>query len=304
MTKKPFEVFSKRQRRVNGEMPDVYQYSRIPAPLRVQVDFIIFDALVGNGNGNASTYLSLIESVRDHLLREYGRYTLAGEGDPESDVKKLLLESERTEEVLDVIEMVFWHINTTLRKNPSLVSSDACLSLDDAITLLNSRFREHGVGYQFQGGVIVRVDSELLHQEVVKPLLAALDVAPFKGALAEYTKAHEHYRHGRNGECLNECLKSFESVMKAVCTNRSWMFDPSATAKPLIKVLFDQGFFPKYLETQIAALRNLLESGVPTIRNKNSGHGQGVSVTSVPEELASYGLHLTATNLLYIVKLA
>jgi hypothetical protein len=43
-----------------------------------------------------------------------------------------------------------------------------------------------------------------------------------------------------------------------------------------------------------------LESGTPTVRNKEGGHGQGTEITTIPEHLASYTLHLTATNLLFL----
>jgi hypothetical protein len=49
-------------------------------------------------------------------------------------------------------------------------------------------------------------------------------------------------------------------------------------------------------------LNILLESGVPTIRNKEGGHGQGHEIKEVPEYLTSYALHLTATNLLFLIK--
>ena len=32
-----FEIFSKRQKRLRGEVPDVYQYETIPSGLRVQI---------------------------------------------------------------------------------------------------------------------------------------------------------------------------------------------------------------------------------------------------------------------------
>lgn len=34
---KIYELFSKRQKRLRGEVPDVYQYETIPPELRVQV---------------------------------------------------------------------------------------------------------------------------------------------------------------------------------------------------------------------------------------------------------------------------
>ncbi|NJL59598.1 MAG: hypothetical protein HC887_08105 [Desulfobacteraceae bacterium] len=50
---------------------------------------------------------------------------------------------------------------------------------DDAIDELNSRFKEHGVGYQYESGELIRVDSQFLHAEAVKPtlnLLGSVDI--------------------------------------------------------------------------------------------------------------------------------
>jgi hypothetical protein len=132
--------------------------------------------------------------------------------------------------------------------------------------------------------------------------LALLSEKRFKGPNEEYLTAHEHYRHGRHKECLVDCLKAFKSTIKTICDARGWTYDAWATAKDLIAVCFDRGLFPTYLQSQLGSLRSLLESGVPTVRNRTSGHGQGVEVVDVPEELAGYGMHLTASNILLIVE--
>jgi hypothetical protein len=44
-----------------------------------------------------------------------------------------------------------------------------------------------------------------------------------------------------------------------------------------------------------------LLTGLATIRNKDAGHGAGTQVREVPECLASYPLHLAATNIVFIV---
>jgi hypothetical protein len=55
--------------------------------------------------------------------------------------------------------------------------------------------------------------------------------AKFDGANEEYLKAHEHYRHRRNKECLTECLteclKAFESTMKIICLVITYLRKPS-----------------------------------------------------------------------------
>ena len=59
---------------------------------------------------------------------------------------------------------------------------------------------------------------------------------------------------------------------------------------------------PAYLQSQITALKSVLESGIPTVRNKLGRHGQGAQQTTVPDYMASYTLHLTATTILLLVE--
>jgi hypothetical protein len=59
---------------------------------------------------------------------------------------------------------------------------------------------------------------------------------------------------------------------------------------------------PQYLETYFSGLRQVLEAGVPTVRNKTSGHGQGATPTHVPEHLAAYVLHLAASNIVMLIE--
>ena len=75
------------------------------------------------------------------------------------------------------------------------------------------------MGYRYESGQIIRVDSEFTHSEVVKPALLMLSDPMYEGANAEFLSAHEHYREGRYKECLNECLNAFESCIKSgICS--------------------------------------------------------------------------------------
>jgi hypothetical protein len=177
-------------------------------------------------------------------------------------------------------------------------------TINDNIDLLNNRFKRAGVGYQFQGNQIIRIDNEILHQEIIKPVLAFISNPDFKTVNEEYLKAHEHYRHGRNKECLNECLKSFESVMKVICNKKGWHYNISDTSKNLISILLQNELLPSYFQTSITSLRSMLESGIPTIRNRNSGHGQGPNKIVVDDSLASYCLNLTGSTIKFLIELA
>jgi len=136
----------------------------------------------------------------------------------------------------------------------------------------------------------------------VKPILRLLNDKHYAGAQQEFFKAHEHYRHGDAKETLNECLKAFESLMKAICDKRKWPYVKTATAKELIRVCLDNNLIPAFWESHYTALRSMLESGVPTGRNKLSGHGQGSTPTTVPSHLVSYMLHITAASMLFLAE--
>jgi hypothetical protein len=296
-----FDLYSKRQKRLRGETPDVFTYDDIPQPLRVQIVHIWQDA-IGRESVYGGTVADVYKLVNDVLCREYGLFKLnetAGET-WSGTISRYFLSCKEVEKALDVIEVVFNAIDKITRDFGYRAQAVPNIEPDAAIGELNARFLEHGVGYHFEAGQIIRKDSELIHAEVVKPALQFLSGPEYTGANEEFLKAHEHYRHGRYKESLNECLKAFESTMKAICHKRGWAFGQHDTAKKLIEVCFANGLVPSYLQAQITALKSVLESGIPTVRNKLGGHGQGAQQVAVPAYLVSYMLHMTATTILLL----
>jgi hypothetical protein len=181
--------------------------------------------------------------------------------------------------------------------------SKATLSVEEAILEINQRFRDHGVGFQFENGEIIRVDSKFLHQEAIRPALHLLAEKEYAGPNAEFLLAHEHYRHGRFKEAIVAAAKSFESVLKVISSRRHWKISGSATAKNLLDAAFKDGkFMPSYLQSEFTALRSSLESGVPTVRNNVAGHGQGENIVGVPEYLVAYVLQITASSIILLIK--
>ncbi|CAC9997412.1 STM4504/CBY_0614 family protein, partial [Bathymodiolus azoricus thioautotrophic gill symbiont] len=159
----------------------------------------------------------------------------------------------------------------------------------------------HGIGFQFIENEIIRIDSELIHEEAVKPALRLLNGENYQGAQQEFLSAYDHYRHGKNKDSLNECLKAFESTMKAICEKNNWDYQANATVKSLIQICFDNNLVPSFWQQQLDSLRSLLESGIPTGRNKLSAHGQGTTPTVVPGYLVAYMLHMTASTLVFLI---
>lgn len=296
-----FDLFSKRQKIQRGEIPDVYQYEEISNQFRIQIIHIIRDVI---GSENSSEKANEVyEFVHQTLCKEYGRFYLTDQySDSSKDTFNFLLQENNYEYCLDVIETFFKVIDSYVRINLRYFY-DSKQKPDEAIDELNFRFKEAGLGYQFEQGTLIRIDSQFIHSQVVKPVLHLLGKdKDYQGASAEFLSAHEHYRHQRYKECLNDCLKAFESVMKSIHKKQSWNYKASDSSKNLINSCLTNNLIPQYLQTQFCAIANLLESGVPPIRNKEGGHGQGAEVKEVPEHLASYALHLTASNLLFLIK--
>ena len=297
-----FDLFSKRQKRDRGEVPDVFLYNEVPKKLRVQIVHIIGDTL-GEDRYSSNYAKNAYQFINDTLCREYGLFKLTEyPNSTQESVFNFFLSCDDYERALDVIELSFKTINIHARKNGFSYNTETKLSPDDAIEELNGRLKEQGIGFQFESNELIRVDSEYLHSEIVKPTLALLRDKLYKGANEEFLKSHEHYRHGRYKECLNEALKSFESVMKIICTKHKWAYKQSDTSKTLISVCFNNGLIPSYLQSQFSSLRSVLESGIPTVRNKLGGHGQGSQAIAVPEEMARYALNLTASNIVFLVE--
>jgi hypothetical protein len=295
-----YKIFSHRLREQKGEVPDVYQYDSIPPELRIQVLHIWGDALGHDDprypgiNRSSQIYAR----IHKQLCREWGCFSV-GSPSPYADSPENRLRTYlgacTTEHALDIIELSFRYIDTLLRDQIENANLGSSISADQAIRELNDRFRWHGVGYQYESGFIIRVDSQIIHSEAVKPALSLLSGKQYAGPNAEFLNAFEHYRHGKTKECLTECLKAFESTMKAICSKRKWAYNSNDTAKALIDVCVNNGLVPPMLRAN-------LESGIPTIRNRLSGHGQGASVVNVPVHYASYMLHLTATTIKFLVE--
>jgi hypothetical protein len=303
---KVFDIYSKRQKK----LPDVYQYDNIPEPLRVKIVYIIKDLIdLCETNKSEEVFLHIDNMIR----REHGILSLVSDISlichPDivqynmkytKGVLNFILEEKEIEQVLSSVELTFKFFENLYNKDDT--TKNISNTIEQLIKELNFRFREHGVGYQYESGKIIRVDSQIIHTEAVKPVLHLLSDPQFQGANEEFLKAHEHYRHGNYKECLNECLKAFESTMKIICNKQGWIFQPTDTAKTLIKICFQNHLIPIYLQDQFSSLKQSLEGGIPTIRNKQSAHGQGSQPVNVPQYFAAYQLHLTASTILFLIE--
>ena len=300
------DLFSKRQRRLRGEQSDVFRYDILPEPLRVQIIHILQATISPRLGGYGPQ--TLVTEIVENLRREYGAFQLVQEGRVDGGYGELcsfILGEQDIERVLDAVELVFKAIDKRTRGYTLAGRQDADKAASDAILELNVRFREHAVGYAFENGEIIRVDSQYLHQEVTKPALAVLSGPKYDGAQQEYLTAHEHFRKGDNKDCLVYCLKSLESVLKTVCSMKGWKYDKDkATAKDLIDICFSKGLVPQFWQTSMSGLRAILENGVPTARSRLAAHGQGLEPLDVPNHITAFVMHITGATIVFLSQAA
>ena len=300
-----FEPFSMRQQRLRGNVPDVYQCDDIPEAFRNQVIHIWEEAFF---RIECAPYIA---QVVKGLQKAYGVRALNGRPrapheraqDPYSELCEFFLGESDPERVMDPVEATFQLIENLHQLIPELYYYIKRTKIKGFIEELNHRFRQNGIGYEFTNGNLIRVDSKVIHQEAVKPTLVLLSDPLYKGPQEEFLNAHAHYRKGNFKECLNECLKAFESTMKVICDKRVWAYRKKKdTSSALVKAVLDNGLLPTFLESQLGVVNSLLTSGVPTVRNRLAGHGQGGTPISVSRHEASYVLNLTATTILMLVE--
>lgn len=298
------EIYSRRKQREIGRTDDVFIYDELSQKVRVQIIHIINGALgpyydeYGN-RGEAAAYYDYVCGL---LREELGVFTLTPRSAPNcrDELVYWFQAESNVDHALDFIELTFRLIDRIVRDD-GYKFRDMEKSPDTAIAELNARWLEAGIGYQFKDGTVIRVDSELLHKEVVLKALQLTGDQQFSSVNSEYMKAHGHFRHGDYEPCLVECAKAFESTLKIIGAALKWEISENDNASKLIAASVKAGFLTSYLEAGFSSLRAMLESGVPVPRNKDAGHGAGLKKRIVPAELAAYQLHQTAATIVFLI---
>lgn len=303
-----YEIFSNR----NRARPAKLVYDELPDALRLHCVRLVRQA-IGN-------YEGALDDIDEVLQREHPKPSfirapiLSLDGRPPRYTTRFwedCLTQGDFFEGMDAIELASRTINDGLRKLPKTRSAPATPSriADEALDEMNARFTQHGAGYQFskEQDRFVRMDSEFMHKEVAEPAMALLTEKGFEGAAQEFERAHHFYRQmaidrDAGKEAVSNALKAVESTAKAIMDARGWRYDQRDTMKKLVEKLFAKGLVSAELEGYFTGLRTVLESGLPTIRNRRAGHGQGAKPKPIPEHVVGFAMHLAASTIKFLVE--
>ncbi len=306
------DLFSFRKRVASGQLPDVFQYDTLPEPLLVQIVHIWSETIgpyVVPGlyaTGSTARNNSAWKEIEHCVSREHGLFKLGSDNDPNvfSRCANYLRNSPSVDHSIDLIEVSFQYIDQTCREfSPhERQRRGITRSASGAISELNERFRRAGVGYRFESGQIVRISSELIHAEVVRPALQFLHQPGFEGPCNEFLQAFNHFKSGQHKDAITDANNAFESTLKAICDARSWKYDKTARVSDLLKTVRNNDLLPRYLDKSFDQLAATLSSGLPEVRNNEGSHGQGASSIETPGHVASYALHLAASSILFLAE--
>lgn len=295
-----FELRSERLKRVeNPNRYDVYDYSPLSEKFRKQIIYL-FENICNHINESSSlreaedfiTFVSKRFCEEKGILDEYGndRYDFVF-------LRNYILSSDDSD-CLDLIEIfIKWFIYILNNKDFRKIT-------EPFVNTLNSRFRTNNLGYEFIENQLIKKDTQYTHEEIIKPTLKLIYDENFTGVEEEFLNAHDKFINNEFKEAITESNKAFESTMKTICERKEYDYNKDKdTAKKLIDILLKTNFIPKYLSTHATGLRTTLEAGLPTVRNREGGHGQGEIPIKVTESYAKYALNLTATNISFLINL-
>src|SRR5262249_6231445 len=146
-----FDLFSKRQKALRGEVSDVYTYDVIPGALRVQIIHILHGAL-GSARQYHDEHLragQAYDFIVATLCREYGVFTLPGSDPYEyrdyvrgrernclKELREFILHEPAVDRVLDAVELSFRWIDKLTRGVDHLHLQNGDKIADDALAEL------------------------------------------------------------------------------------------------------------------------------------------------------------------------
>lgn len=290
-----FELLSERLKNMNGE-PEIYIYDDFSGEFRNQVFFTVSDVLNLYFENDHSDMWGFIHDsfAREKGLKKLGNYEVTWANYGEHNIE-YYLDNSSSEDLLDFIDYTFNIFDSVLRdvKQRYSYENNSNTNVDKAIQELNYRFKQHRLGYEFVNSELIRIDNTVIHHNVIKPALRLLYDENFIGAEEEIRKAFEYRRKSDNKNAILEAGKAFESTMKTICDLKGYTYDKvKDTAQKLIMILESNHFYPAYMSAHLTNLRTTLETGLPVVRNKNAGHGQGSLVVNIPDEFAEYALNM------------
>ncbi|WP_294243092.1 STM4504/CBY_0614 family protein [uncultured Sphingomonas sp.] len=291
------DIYSRRKRQASKETADVYQYVNLSPKLRQQMLFGFYRMAEAAVTGT-STEDEFWRNVVDILREEQGVEKLVRSyfDNSRAEFDGWFKGNDDVDAALDAVEIV---VRLCAYYAPRGYQN-TMPTVKNHVETLNGRMLEAQFGFQVEDGTIVEISSQFAHAEIVVPALQVLGEERFATANADFRKAHEEFRNQSYADCITDCGKALESVLKVIAAERGWSgVNDNSTLAKLLEAAVTNGLFPGYMEEQVKGLRMMLQ-GPGTVRNKDGAHGKGDAPSHATRDLAAYQLHQTAAALIFL----
>jgi hypothetical protein len=249
-----FETFARRKRQQsrNGE-PEIYTYDQAPGHMRHQICEALSEGIGNYSRGpryhvpppNANDIWEQIDRICRKEIYSYLNHIHIHETDLRLRFLTYILRVPDMYDFLSAVEIgcvglrtigVVYGIDVPMYRGAQQTTVDA-------IEEINGRFDQHSVGYQFENGQIIQVDSKLAHTEIIKPALVLLTAPEFSKANEDFMTAHRHYRAKEFKDCVTAANRAFESMLKAICDTEKWEYGRGDGAAQLVAKVRSKGLF-------------------------------------------------------------
>lgn len=284
------------------KLPDLFQY-KLNSDFRVGLNFLIKDALDYNFVDRymmdelyVKTYKTMCRSIPAKYLVDpdelYGRNNTANQ------IHEFIENYGSDDQILGLIE-IHWAVYNGDTFNRY---GEHGLAKNTYLNELNKLFKRNAIGFELIDGRIIKADHSVLHNEAIRETLFLISDEDYKNINTEFLAALAHFRNDEYAACMNECNKAIESTMKVICHLNGWTHEENGNSNKLVEVLKQNDFVPGFHESYLNSLYSILRSGVPTFRNKLSGHGAGVKSNDLEVNTTQYVLFLTGSTIRFLLK--
>lgn len=292
-------LYSRRHKKENNLFPDVFTYDQMAEKLKITLYKVFNNGLEQCAKRQAypnNNINHFYEFIHDSICEEHSFHYL--ENNYASYQDRVLTFFNSNSDLLidlDILNLVLQIINITSKEYDGA-------KLKEYIHIINQRMLEHGFGYQYEDGLLIRIDSQHTHAEIIKPALSLLRDKRFEHADEEFRQAFEAYKSSDFENAIVKANNSFETTMKIICNLQGYGLPKKHNATALIEHLRLQNFVPDFHIEVFKKLASSLDS-ISVIRNNVAGHGQGHEKRVIEESMVSYVLNMTASTIKMLVEL-
>lgn len=286
-----YDTYSKRTKR--NKLLQIEQYTEIPKTLRNQIVRIL------NRIIEFEEWQNLWYSFCDEKGKPQNEANIDFDAqyDINEEYKSLChkqIEEGTIEDVFDMLDIAFQKTYESILEG----REDKGTSYNQAGEKLNIRLEEANVGYRLENN---RIERKILHLDLALPALNILRDENFKHTKDNFYLAHQHYQNQNYGDCVVSASRSFESLLKALCTQQNLEHNPEGSTESLVKILCERLFSSDKFNKKFSQSLKFL----PDVRAHFGAHGEAPQPDKeTPAYMARYALHLAATNILLFMQAA